>query len=439
LLPLTATGRPASSSTATAVTPAVWQVNGSPTGAPVPRSNTHTVESERRRRHLWACGDLKQAVVGAEQQGIVGSPTGHAAALVDADEARDALAGIVGDAFNIDVMTDSEGAADNTPTVTIRQTYQTVTVPDPLANPPDGTLIGIRSVDVEPLQAEASPVVVTNADYFDGAILAIGMQYGDQFQVEGTAIMIGLGLAITAKHVIDDHHARWQAGEGVLRCAGLRPNGVLEAWYCYSITMNSGPGDLALLSLRVASPVPADGYFRTLSLSTRVPAPGEHLNVVGVRFREGPGSVDPVTGVTDAVEGTGLMFVSSGAAGAFSFPAHDSVLAPYPTIEILSGTFGGMSGGAVLDTSGAVVGIISRGWRTDDREGPTLAAWWTPLLLWRPAASGLPGVDEPGTPVFEMRTVNILGRENVDVGPGGQFTVSGCEFPGEGEPAGMDS
>jgi len=167
------------------------------------------------------------------------------------------------------------------------------------------------------------------------------------------------------------------AGEGVLRCAGLRPNGVLEAWYCYSITMNSGPGDLALLSLRLASPVPADGYFRTLSLSTRVPAPGEHLNVVGVRFREGPGSVDPVTGVTDAVEGSGLMFVSSGAAGAFSFPAHDSVLAPYPTIEILSGTFGGMSGGAVLDTSGAVVGIISRGWRTDDREGPTLAAWWT--------------------------------------------------------------
>jgi hypothetical protein len=335
------------------------------------------------------------------------------------------------DAFSIVVMTDSEGAAGSTPMVSIDQTYQTVTVTDPLANPPHGTFIGIRSVDVEPIQAEASPMMLTNPDYFDGAILAIGMQYGDQFQIEGTAIMIGLGLAITAKHVIDNHHARWQAGEGVLVCAGVRPNGVLEAWHCYSITMNSGTGDLALLSLRLASPIPADGYFRTLSLSTRVPAPGEHLIVVGYRF-EDSGSVDPVT---NAIGSTGLMYVSSGAAGAFSFPMHDTALAPYPTIEILSGTFGGMSGGAVFDTSGAVVGIISRGWQTDDEEGPTLAAWWTPLLLWRPAASGLPGVDEPGTPVFEMRTVNVLGRENVEVGAGGQFIVSGCAYSAsEGEP-----
>jgi Trypsin-like peptidase domain len=332
-----------------------------------------------------------------------------------------------GDAFSIVVMTDSEGAAGSTPTVTI---HQTVTVPDPLANPAHGTFIGVRTVDVEPIQAEASPTMVTNAEYFDGAILAIGMQCGDQFRIEGTAIMIGLGLAITAKHVIDDHHARWQAGEGVLVCAGVRPDGVLEAWHCYSITMNSGPGDLALLSLRLASPIPADGYFRTLSLSTRIPAPEERLIVVGYRF-EDPGSVDPIT---NAVASTGLMYVSSGAAGVFSFPTHDSTLAPYPTIEILSGTFGGMSGGAVFDTSGAVVGIISRGWQTDDEGGPTLAAWWTPLLFWRPAASGLPGVDEPGTPLFEMRTVNVLGRENVEVGPSGQFSVTGCAYPAEGEP-----
>ena len=111
-------------------------------------------------------------------------------------------ASTVGDAFNIDVMTDSQGAADNTPTVTIRQTYQTVTVPDPLANPRRHTHWHPLGGRLEPLQAEASPVVVTNADYFDGAILAIGMQYGDQFQVEGTAIMIGvacheLGTTVT--------------------------------------------------------------------------------------------------------------------------------------------------------------------------------------------------------------------------------------------------
>ena len=44
-LPETTTGRPSSSPTATAVTPPVWPVNGSPTGVPVARSHTRTVRS----------------------------------------------------------------------------------------------------------------------------------------------------------------------------------------------------------------------------------------------------------------------------------------------------------------------------------------------------------------------------------------------------------
>src|SRR6478672_4797698 len=39
MVPLTTTGRPSSSPTATAVTSPVWPVNGSPTALPVPRSH----------------------------------------------------------------------------------------------------------------------------------------------------------------------------------------------------------------------------------------------------------------------------------------------------------------------------------------------------------------------------------------------------------------
>jgi hypothetical protein len=85
-------------------------------------------------------------------------------------------------------------------------------------------------------------------------------------------------------------------------------------------------------------------------------------------------------------------------------------LAPYPTIEIFSGTFGGMSGGAVLDTNGHVVGITSRG--VNDW---TLAAWWMQMLFGRAELTWPSGVDNAGEPLWKMPTVDIVGREHVRV------------------------
>ena len=46
-------------------------------------------------------------------------------------------------------------------------------------------------------------------------------------------------------------------------------------------------------------------------------------------------------------------------------------MAPFPVIEISCGTLGGMSGGAVLDASGSVIGILSAGLSHDDGRGPS--------------------------------------------------------------------
>ena len=106
-----------------------------------------------------------------------------------------------------------------------------------------------------------------------------------------------------------------------------------------------------------------------------MPAAGERLTVIGFRFEQ-PAEVE--RGVGDVkpryLAGRATVSVSSGAAGVFS-RKHDSVLAPYATIEVRCGSLGGMSGGAVVDSNGELVGVTSVGWQTSDQEGPTLAAW----------------------------------------------------------------
>lgn len=91
----------------------------------------------------------------------------------------------------------------------------TITTTDPLGSPPDGMMIRVSTLDVDPVNAEAFPLQVTNGDYFDGALLAVCIQYGDHYTIEGTAVMIGLGLAMSAKHVFDDHQAALNKGEAV--------------------------------------------------------------------------------------------------------------------------------------------------------------------------------------------------------------------------------
>ena len=284
--------------------------------------------------------------------------------------------------------------------------------------------IGLETLNVDPVDVGASPVAVKNWEYFDGSLLAIGVQYGDRFQIEGTAVMIGLGLAISAKHVLDEHMGGLDSGEGVLLCAGMRPEGRLEVWYPYEIQRSpEGGGDLALLSLRLGSDVPPGGRFTTLPLTTRVPRPGEHLTAVGFRFDE-PASTDPVTNVVDA---SGSLYVSRGAAGELGYPIYHSFFAPYPAIEIRSGTLGGMSGGAVFDSSGALVGIISRGLQTDDQEGPSFAAWWLPVFCWRPKLSWPTGMyeqDAAVAAVSELRTVNVIGREHVTTTADGEIVLN---------------
>jgi hypothetical protein len=283
--------------------------------------------------------------------------------------------------------------------------------------------ISVSSLNIDPVQAEATPLSVENYEYFDGALLAVCIQYGNTYIVEGTAVMIGLGLALSAKHVFDEHRAALDDGDAVGLCIGVRGDGTVAAWHVYSMATLPGGTDLQLLSLRLVSDMPADGDFSTIPLTTRVPPPGEHLTVVGFRFDSEPASTESIE---NPVALTGLMYVSQGAAGQFSFPIHDSVLAPYPTIEVLSGTLGGMSGGAVLDVKGHVVGITSRGLEAHDQQGPSLAAWWLPAYFWKPQSTWPSGFyNEEFSTVSNNLTVRVIGREHIKLTEDGRYDVTG--------------
>ena len=242
-------------------------------------------------------------------------------------------------------------------------------------------MLRVSSLNIDPVQAAAAPLTVSNWECFDGALLAVCFQYGDTHVIDGTAVMIGLGLALSAKHVFDNHRDALYKGHAVLLCFGMCPNGRLDIWHCYAMSPEDGDGDLELLSLKLVSDLPADGHFMVTPLTTRIPPPGEALTVVGFRF-EDSASTDSIH---NPVTLGGLLYVSQGAAGQFSYPIHDSVVAPYPTIEILSGSLGGMSGGAAFDGNGRLIGIISRG---DDASGFVSLLWpsvFTPIeLAWPP-------------------------------------------------------
>lgn len=294
-------------------------------------------------------------------------------------------------------------------------------ITDPLATPAHGTKFTCSSLNIAQVEAEAAPLTVENYEYFDGALLAVCIGYGDTYKVEGTAVMIGLGLALSAKHVVDDHREALAGGEAVLLCMGVRGDGTVAGWHCYSMEGAPSGSDLTLLSLKLVSDMPADGDFATIPLTTRIPPPGERLTIVGFRFDNEPVDANPVD---DPVPLIGSMYVSQGAAGQFSYPIHDSLLAPYPTIEVLSGTLGGMSGGAVIDVNGHVVGITSRGLSHDDQKGPSLAAWWLPALFWTPVISWPTGMHDGVSAVSENVTVRVVGREYVEITEDGRVNLT---------------
>jgi hypothetical protein len=79
-----------------------------------------------------------------------------------------------------------------------------------------------------------------------------------------------------------------------------------------------------------------------------------------------------------------------------------------------------MSGGAVIDEHGALVGILSRSFDTEDGNGPSTAAWIIHALMFDVTLPWPPGAYQPNTPILNLPhdQLTIYGRDRVRlVGP----------------------
>src|SRR4051794_40457911 len=73
---------------------------------------------------------------------------------------------------------------------------------DPLANWPKDAAIPVRLVEPGFGPPSAVPEAVTNWDYYDGAIVMVGVSDGKTYTVEGSGVMVAPGLVLSATHVL---------------------------------------------------------------------------------------------------------------------------------------------------------------------------------------------------------------------------------------------
>jgi len=267
--------------------------------------------------------------------------------------------------------------------------------------------------------AGAVPEGIVNPDFFQGALLGVVVKrLGSEADViEGTAVVIAPGLALTATHVFVGLMSDLASGQAFLICIGPKTDS-LDIWAVRNVSYTTDD-DLAYLSLEPLSAITDGWRFSCLPLTTRAPASGEELTVFGFRFDEVRHEG------TSYIVAEGDMYAAKGKVTAVYHPMRDAVRMPFPAIEIACDSLGGMSGGAVLDRDGFVVGIVSSGYpASEGQAGTTYAAWvigalnrevqipWLPEIYSNPVH--VLAIPEPGLHIQGRDALTVIDNETME-------------------------
>jgi hypothetical protein len=284
---------------------------------------------------------------------------------------------------------------------------------DPFANRPRGSKAPVRWISEGAAPPDNVVRTVGNWEHFDGALVAVGVTDNKTITIWGSGVMVAPGLVLTAKHVVDHFADPVERRELDYCCVAPRLSGHADFWRGDSLRYAEDESDMAFLGVKLNSPIEKDWAACCFPISVIPPRPGDTLTVVGFRFKD-PDSITPEQTGGASVVAQGDMHASAGLVAAFH-PYASSSLLPYPAIDISSGSVGGMSGGAVLDRNGAVVGLVSRGFTADDGLGPTYAAWILQALMFKVVLRWPHGVYAPDTPILNLPEdcIKIVGRRHV--------------------------
>lgn len=224
---------------------------------------------------------------------------------------------------------------------------------------------------------------IHNLAHYNGVLLSVHFTKENWNTVEGSAVMVAPGIAITAAHVDEDYIPYIMTVGLEIFCTGLTHSG-MRHWRVKQITKANGT-DLMVLSLEYRSPMPADARFAQARMTTRLPAIGEPIMVVGFRASDEDVPVSAEDGMYFPVEDGHLKYgvkvlIGIGEVTQHSLNGRGSAL-PAPVIEVACSTSGGMSGGPAFDQNGMLVGILSYSLDAPDGRGPSQISLLSPALV----------------------------------------------------------
>lgn len=156
--------------------------------------------------------------------------------------------------------------------------------------------------------------------HFGSVLLGLGFKTGVSVSIEGSAVMIGPGLALAAKHVIQPRLERILASEDAPFLGAVTEDG-LQLWRLHQVVMNDT--DIVILRIELASKFPPERLFHTAALTTRIPKIGERVQIAGFRSEK-----------ASEAEISGQVRVGVGEVTAIYLTGRDKVMLPHPCIEV---------------------------------------------------------------------------------------------------------
>jgi hypothetical protein len=256
-------------------------------------------------------------------------------------------------------------------------------VTDPTATPQDGDRLRFQPIGVKLIKDNLT-VFMENSSAFDGVLLSLHFADECEHDVQGSAVLVAPGIALTAKHVIEPHLAVLAKGEKHSMCVGVAKSG-MNIWAVRKATLLNGQ-DLAILGLQLNSVMPEDRTFRQAVISTRLPRVGDRVQIVGYRADSATRELDGVRGYS--VRGRTLVSAGIVRERYPSSGGRDRVMLPWPVLEVECPSWGGMSGGPVFDANGHLIGLLCSSFSTDEGDGVSYVSLLWPALT---TLQGLPG------------------------------------------------
>lgn len=274
---------------------------------------------------------------------------------------------------------------------------------DPAATLPIGSKIEFQP-SVFPLSSPPGEYTLTNWEHFEGVLLQLMIANRDKVYVHGSAVLVSMGVALAARHVIEPFMKMLSEGTATITCGGIAPLQFM-IWRCHDITFVGNDSDIAIITLSYSSDMPSENLFKMAAVTTRLPEIGELVTMVGFTASDldFPRREMSFTGY-------GHVRASVGTITARYPNGRDRVLMPGPALEIGSSASGGMSGGPVFDRHGLLIGLVGTSLTSEDGAGPSFVSLLWPALITPISAKWPNGVHVANRPLCDFGKLCYVDR-----------------------------